>query len=85
MVSHSVQDFSLRQFLLTNLIGNSNGSSFSPGSPGNDVRGESLVRWRFNLEAIAAGIQSLKDFPNFVSTYEKPTLFIGGAESNYIT
>ena len=66
-----MQDFSLRQFLLTNLVGNGNGSE--------------RLRWKVNLDAIDDSIQNLKDFPSYDSVYPSPTLFIGGAESNYIT
>ena len=71
MISHiSLQDSSLRQFLLTNLVGgNQNGR----------------LRWRINLSAIEESMNELKRFPYFESGFHGPTLFIGGGNSNYIS
>ncbi|KAM6907827.1 sn-1-specific diacylglycerol lipase ABHD11 isoform 1-T1 [Xenentodon cancila] len=41
--------------------------------------------WRVNLEAIAAHLDEIMSFPTFNSTYEGPTLFLGGASSAYIS
>ena len=72
---HCPQDFSLRQFLLTNLIGD-----------GPFPRGDRpSLRWKVNLEAIERSILTLKGFPEFETTYDRATLFVGGGNSNYIT
>ncbi|XP_029029499.1 protein ABHD11 [Betta splendens] len=41
--------------------------------------------WRVNLEAISAHLDDIMSFPNFTSTYDGPTLFLGGASSAYIS
>lgn len=41
--------------------------------------------WRVNLEAIAAHLDNIMSFPSFDSTFEGPTLFLGGASSAYIS
>lgn len=41
--------------------------------------------WRVNLDAISAHLETLLGFPSFDSTYEGPTLFLGGASSAYIS
>ena len=67
------QDSTLRQFLLTNLI------------PDSDRGGE--LQWRVNLPAIQTSLHTLKGFQPPASSsaqYSSPTLFIGGAESDYI-
>ena len=71
---HCSQDFSLRQFLLTNLVGD--GRRFPQGQS---------LRWKVNLDAIESSILTLKGFPKFETTYDRPALFIGGGNSNYIT
>uniref|UniRef100_A0A8C7JWS5 sn-1-specific diacylglycerol lipase ABHD11 n=1 Tax=Oncorhynchus kisutch TaxID=8019 RepID=A0A8C7JWS5_ONCKI len=40
--------------------------------------------WRVNLDAIAAHLDDIMSFPTFETTYEGPTLFLGGASSAYI-
>lgn len=40
--------------------------------------------WRVNLEAISAHLDHIMSFPSFNNTYEGPTLFLGGASSDYI-
>lgn len=40
--------------------------------------------WRVNLEAIMAHLDHIMSFPSFNNTYEGPTLFLGGASSDYI-
>lgn len=40
--------------------------------------------WRVNLEAISAHLDHIMSFPSFTNTYEGPTLFLGGASSDYI-
>ena len=84
---HCSQDFSLRQFLLTNLVWDGHGH-YSHRFPRGDSRGESgLLRWKVNLDAIGSSILTLKGFPEFETacTYDWPALFIGGGNSNYIT
>ncbi|KAM9320286.1 sn-1-specific diacylglycerol lipase ABHD11 [Gastrophryne carolinensis] len=41
--------------------------------------------WRVNLEVIAKHMQDLFDFPEFQNPYPGPTLFLGGANSPYIS
>uniref|UniRef100_A0A8C7JP35 sn-1-specific diacylglycerol lipase ABHD11 n=3 Tax=Salmoninae TaxID=504568 RepID=A0A8C7JP35_ONCKI len=41
--------------------------------------------WRVNLDAIAAHLDDIMSFPTFETTYEGPTLFLGGASSAYIS
>uniref|UniRef100_A0A8C6TIZ8 sn-1-specific diacylglycerol lipase ABHD11 n=1 Tax=Neogobius melanostomus TaxID=47308 RepID=A0A8C6TIZ8_9GOBI len=41
--------------------------------------------WRVNLDAISAHLETLLGFPYFDSAYEGPTLFLGGANSAYIS
>uniref|UniRef100_A0A3Q4BE15 sn-1-specific diacylglycerol lipase ABHD11 n=1 Tax=Mola mola TaxID=94237 RepID=A0A3Q4BE15_MOLML len=41
--------------------------------------------WRVNLEAISAHLDHIMSFPSFDTTYEGPTLFLGGASSAYIS
>ncbi|XP_075887979.1 sn-1-specific diacylglycerol lipase ABHD11 [Nelusetta ayraudi] len=63
-----VENRSVRQFLLTNLV-EQNGH----------------YAWRVNLEAISAHLDHIMSFPSFNNTYEGPTLFLGGASSDYIS
>ncbi len=47
-------------------------------------RGE--LSWRFNLDAIANNICTLRGFPEQeASCFDGPSIFIGGEHSNYIT
>ncbi|CAJ1063769.1 protein ABHD11 [Xyrichtys novacula] len=41
--------------------------------------------WRVNLEAISAHLDKIMSFPSFDTTFEGPTLFLGGASSAYIS
>lgn len=43
-------------------------------------------RWRINLDALAAGMDTMGGFPDFEDgrTYDRRTLFIGGGKSNYL-
>ncbi|KAM3869355.1 sn-1-specific diacylglycerol lipase ABHD11 [Diretmus argenteus] len=41
--------------------------------------------WRTNLDAISAHLEDIMSFPSFDTTYEGPTLFLGGASSAYIS
>ena len=65
-----VQDTTLRQFLLTNLV-------FSEG--------KDIPHWRVNLGVIQASLGQLHNFPHFKKPFEGPTLFIGGSRSQYIS
>ena len=63
-----IRDEETRQFVLTNLV------------RGDDKR----YRWRLNLEAITADYDRLREKPGPGTPFDKPTLFIKGALSNYI-
>ena len=65
-----LQDVSLRQFLLTNLIPDQ--------QTGN-------LQWRVNLSSIGENLPQLRSFPTFQTSFTGPTLFIGGGNSNYIS
>ncbi|XP_029925163.1 sn-1-specific diacylglycerol lipase ABHD11 [Myripristis murdjan] len=41
--------------------------------------------WRVNLDAISAHLEDIMSFPSFNTTYDGPTLFLGGASSAYIS
>ncbi|MEO0380395.1 MAG: alpha/beta fold hydrolase [Pseudomonadota bacterium] len=41
-------------------------------------------RWRLNLDALAANMDAILDFPDLTSTYEGPTLFLSGGSSDYV-
>ncbi|XP_016317085.1 protein ABHD11-like [Sinocyclocheilus anshuiensis] len=41
--------------------------------------------WRVNLEAISNYLEDIIGFPDFNTTYEGPTLFLGGSSSAYIS
>lgn len=58
----------VRQFLLANLVKGDSGE-FS---------------WRFNLPALKANYESLRDAPQAGKSFDNPVLFIKGALSNYI-
>lgn len=57
-----------RKFVLTNL----------------QRRPEGGFRWRLNLAAIEASYDALRVMPAHAGSFEKPTLFVKGAESAYI-
>lgn len=59
----------LRAFVLTNLKLDKKAKRFG---------------WRCNLEVLRASIADIMDFPSASTPYSGQTLFIGGAESNYI-
>lgn len=40
--------------------------------------------WRINLEAISNHLVDLMGFPEFNTTYDGPTLFLGGSNSEYL-
>lgn len=42
--------------------------------------------WRVNLDAVGAGMADLIGFPDLgAATFDKPTLFVGGTASDYVT
>ncbi|XP_037075207.1 protein ABHD11-like isoform X2 [Pollicipes pollicipes] len=67
-LERAIPDKYLRQFLLTNL-----------------VEEAGVVRWRVNLPVLQRSLPRLAAFPRPpTATYEGPTLFVGGQNSNYI-
>lgn len=64
-----INDFSTRQFLLKNVYW---------------IEKEKLA-WRFNLETINEKIEIIGQGLENITLFEKPTLFIRGEKSNYIT
>lgn len=67
-----IPDVGLRQFLLTNLVRKHADSD--------------EFKWRCNLQNLIASFETIKSFPSLdlINPYEGQTLFIRGAESNYI-
>ncbi|XP_053562317.1 protein ABHD11 [Bombina bombina] len=51
----------------------------------NLVQENGNFKWRVNLEAISSHLHDLMDFPEFHEPYPGPTLFLGGADSPYIS
>lgn len=47
-----------------------------------DVKGR---RWRLNLDVLARDMPKIMDFPVFDNRFEGPTLFLSGANSDYVT
>ena len=41
-------------------------------------------KWRINLEGLKASLPDLHGFPDFDTTFEKPAVFIAGAESDFV-
>lgn len=41
--------------------------------------------WKLNLDTLAAEMPKILSFPDLEGTFEKPTLFLSGAESEYVT
>lgn len=66
----AIADAGLRGFLLTNL-----------------ARGDQGWQWRINLPAIDSAMGELMGFPTSLDgrTYDGPTLFLSGADSNYVS
>ncbi|XP_031427102.1 protein ABHD11-like [Clupea harengus] len=46
---------------------------------------EGQYSWRVNLDAISNHLQDIMNFPAFNTSYEGPTLFLGGTNSAYIS
>ncbi len=66
VLAQSVQDPTLRPFLLQNL-------QFGP-----------QPRWRIGLDEIAAAIPDLEGWIDLPGSYQGPSLFVTGANSNYV-
>lgn len=41
-------------------------------------------RWRFNLDALAENMPDILGFPHLDASYEGPTLFLSGGQSDYV-
>jgi pimeloyl-ACP methyl ester carboxylesterase len=67
-LSKTITDFSMRQFLLKNIY----------------WINETTLAWRFNLPVINRDIELMGEKLNNINTFEKPTLFIRGIQSDYI-
>lgn len=68
-LSKVVHDVGIRQFLLTNLVEAEEGG----------------CKWRVNLDVLQSCFgRYVADFPPLNKTYEGPTLFVAGAQSDYI-
>lgn len=68
ILSQHISSFDVRQFLLKNLYRNE----------------ENKFAWRINLDVINAAIDNIGEALPSNLTFNKPTLFIGGALSDYI-
>lgn len=68
VLSKYISDSGIRQFLLKSL--------------GRDQEGNFI--WKINLPVITAKIENVGEALDFDGTFDKPTLFMGGANSNYI-
>ncbi len=68
-LSAAIPEPAIRAFLLQNLV-------FNDGN----------TAWRINLAALDAGLPTLSGFPEHLLdlTYDGPTLFLGGGQSDYI-
>jgi len=69
LLSRDIPDFAVRQFLLKNLV-RKEGGGFG---------------WKMNLPAIEENYASIMDAVNFNRPYTKPTLFVRGGRSGYVT
>ncbi|XP_072496307.1 sn-1-specific diacylglycerol lipase ABHD11-like [Notamacropus eugenii] len=67
-LSPVIQDSTIRQFLLTNLVESSTGQ----------------FEWRVNIEALIQQMDKILDFPQLQKSYPGPTLFLSGAKSTFI-
>lgn len=70
-ISTVIQSKAIRQFLLMNLSKNTDG----------------FLEWRVNISFIKMNMRSIQSFPTYskVVCFLKPTMFLGGSESDYIT
>jgi len=67
-LAQSISDASLRKFVVTNLARNSNGDLY----------------WRIGLDSLAANYDQLIKPPAISNSFDKPTCFVRGAQSNFI-
>lgn len=68
-LSSTIDDKALRNFLIMNLIEGEKGK----------------YTWKINLDALANNFMSkIATFPKITSTFDGPTLFIGGTKSDYL-
>lgn len=67
-LSKYIPELSVRQFLLKNLY----------------WKEKNKLSWRFNLSVINNSIEIIGQGLNNINPFQKPTLFIGGTQSNYI-
>lgn len=65
---NNIKEFGTRQFLLKNLY----------------WKEKDELAWRFNLEVLANEIIPISEYSIVKGKFEKPTLFIAGAKSDYI-
>ncbi|XP_051847888.1 protein ABHD11 [Antechinus flavipes] len=63
-----IENLSIRQFILTNLVKASDGH----------------FTWRINIEALAQQMDKIMDFPVLQKSFFGPTLFLSGANSEFI-
>ncbi|MEX2129893.1 MAG: alpha/beta fold hydrolase [Pseudohongiellaceae bacterium] len=68
MLAEYIEEKPLRQFLLANLTRSEQGG----------------FQWRFNLAALRGNYNKLRHKPAGGKPFEKPVLFVKGADSNYI-
>jgi pimeloyl-ACP methyl ester carboxylesterase len=47
-----------------------------------DIKGK---RWKLNLDTLANEMPKVLGFPDITGTFDKPTLFLSGAASDYVT
>jgi esterase len=67
-LAQSISDASLRKFVVKNLARNSNGDLY----------------WRIGLDSLAANYDQLIKPPAISNSFDKPTCFVRGAQSNFI-
>ncbi len=68
-MNQKIKEDRLKHFILKNIKSNSNGR-FS---------------WKLNLQAISENIVDIFEFPNIPNSFSKPTLFLKGEFSDYIS
>ena len=73
-LAEAVDDASVRAFLLKNLVRKPGASSVSPSG----------FHWQFNLDALKKNYPELMLAPEIDNAFEGETLFIKGAESDYL-
>lgn len=73
-LSPVVEEAAIRAFLLKNLV----------RQPANETGARPGFRWQFNLPALRDNYSHLMVAPDIDTPYEGPTLFIKGADSDYL-